>query len=291
MEIGLGLPNAIRGVDAATLLDWAREGDRGGFSTVATTDRIVYPSYESLTVLAAAAAVTERCRLTTAILLAPLRETALLAKQAASVDRLSGGRLTLGLAVGARPDDFRATGADHGRRGATLDAQLGELRRIWQGERRGIAGGIGPEPVNPGGPPIVLGGHSPRAVARAAKHGDGWISGSGGPGMFAGGAAAFRAAWEKEGRQGRPRLLGLAYFSLGPDARENAAAYVNDYYGFAPPYAAQVLSHVAVGEARVAATLGAFAQAGCDELILAPCSADVEQVKLLRAVIDGRPTS
>lgn len=286
MEIGLGLPTSVPGTAGRDLVNWAIEGERAGFSTLATLDRLVYDNYECLTTLAAAAAVTERIRLTTAIMIAPLRtDTALLAKQAATVDRIADGRLVLGVAVGARPDDFTASGAAHRTRGRRLDHQLAELRQIWAGERRGFAGGIGPRPTRQGGPELVLGGHSPAAIARAAAHGDGWISGSGGPGMFAGGAAAVRAAWRDAARPGRPRLLALAYFALGDDAQAAATEHLHDYYGFAPPYAQLVANNAAVGADGVAATVDAFERAGCDELIMVPCSAGIEQVKLLSAVL------
>jgi alkanesulfonate monooxygenase SsuD/methylene tetrahydromethanopterin reductase-like flavin-dependent oxidoreductase (luciferase family) len=286
VDIGLGLPTSVPGVTGRDVLNWAIEGERAGFSTLATLDRLVYDSYECLAALAAAAAVTERTRLATAIMIAPLRtDTALLAKQAATVDRLADGRLVLGVAVGARPDDFTASGADHATRGRRLDDQLTELRRTWAGARRGFAGGIGPRPTRPGGPELLLGGHSPRAIARVAAHGDGWISGSGGPGMFTGGAAAVRADWRRAGRTGRPRLLALAYFAVGDDAGAVAEAYLHDYYGFAPPYAQLVTRNAAIGADGVAGAVEAFRTAGCDELILVPCSADIGQVKQLGAIL------
>ena len=115
MDIGIGLPNAIRGVEGTAILDWARRAEAAGFSSLGTLDRFVYGNCEALVTLAAAAAVTERVRLVTDILIAPLRGTAMLAKQAATVDRLSGGRLVLGLAVGGREDDFVAAEADFAR--------------------------------------------------------------------------------------------------------------------------------------------------------------------------------
>src|SRR5947207_1697192 len=135
MDIGIGLPNAVRGVDRRGIVEWAQRAERAGFSSLGTIDRIAYGNYESLIALAAAAAVTERIRLATDILIAPLRSnTALLAKQASTIDALSGGRLVLGLAVGGRPDDYEVSGLEFGARGRTFERQLEELERGWAGE-------------------------------------------------------------------------------------------------------------------------------------------------------------
>src|SRR5579872_3103060 len=122
MDVGVGLPATIPGVAGPAIVAWARRGEERGFASLGTIDRLVYGNHEPLTALAAAAAVTERARLTTAILIAPLRSNAaLLAKQAATVDSLSGGRLVLGMAVGGREDDYAASGVDFHRRGRLLD--------------------------------------------------------------------------------------------------------------------------------------------------------------------------
>src|SRR4051794_2447572 len=104
MKIGIGLPNTVRGAEGRTLVAWARRAEERGFSTLGTIDRIVYPSYESMTALAAAAGATERIGLLTNILIAPTREPVVLAKQLASLDQLSGGRFTFGVSVGGRED-------------------------------------------------------------------------------------------------------------------------------------------------------------------------------------------
>src|SRR5437588_6447833 len=134
MDIGFGLPNSVRNADGRNLVEFARRAEAAGFSALATIDRIAFPSYESLVTLAAAAAVTERVGLFTNVLLGPTRNPVLLAKEAASVDRLSGGRLRLGLGVGGREDDFTAVGAGFHDRGKRFDRDLDLTRRVWAGE-------------------------------------------------------------------------------------------------------------------------------------------------------------
>src|SRR5919206_1619816 len=125
MDVGIGLPATIPGVGRDQVLEWARRADARGFSSLGTIDRIVYDNYDPLIALAGAAAVTERIRLATTILIAPYRANgALVAKQAASLDRASGGRLTLGVAVGGREDDYEVSGVDFHRRGAIFDEML-----------------------------------------------------------------------------------------------------------------------------------------------------------------------
>jgi alkanesulfonate monooxygenase SsuD/methylene tetrahydromethanopterin reductase-like flavin-dependent oxidoreductase (luciferase family) len=282
MDVGIGLPNAVPGTEGPALVDWARRAEEAGFSTLGTIGRLVYPNYDDLIALAAAAAVTTRIRLTSAILIAPLHlNTALLAKQAASIDRLSGGRLVLGAATGGRDDDYSASGTTTKGRGRRLDEQLQEMRRIWSGEKGGYTRAIGPAPARSGGPEIIVGGMAGAAFTRAARFGDGWMMGGGTPEMFAQGAQAVEQAWQAEGRSGRPRKLSLAYFALGELAREQADRYINDYYGWLGDFASQIAAGAATSAEMVRGYVSAFGQAGCDELIMCPTSSDPEQVNLL----------
>src|SRR5919109_1497156 len=128
MDVGIGLPNSVRGVDRTGIVDWAREAEAAGFSSLGTIDRLVYGNYESLIALTAAAAVTQRIRLVTSILILPFRvNAAFVAKQAATVHHLSGGRLVLGLAVGGRRDDFDASGVPMRGRGRVFERQVEEM--------------------------------------------------------------------------------------------------------------------------------------------------------------------
>lgn len=281
MDIGIGLPSTIPGVDGAVVIDWARQAEARGFSSLGTIDRIVYDNYEPLITLAAAAAVTERIRLATAIMIAPMRASAaMVAKQAATVDRLSNGRLTLGVAVGGREDDYSAADVDFGTRGKRFDAMLEQWERIWAGDSFGTAGAIGPRPVH-GRPQLIFGGTAPAAFRRTVTYGDGWIMGGGGPEAAAQGAEQVRAAWDEAGREGAPRIMALTYFALGPDAQQAASGYLGDYYAFAGPYAEQVAAAASTDEAGIKAAVDAFAQAGCDELICFPCSDAPDQVDRL----------
>lgn len=276
MDVGIGLPNSVRGVERAGIVDWARRAEAAGFSSLGTIDRLAYPSYEPLTALAAAAAVTERIGLLTDILIAPLRtNTALLAKQAATIDHLSDGRLTLGLAVGGRADDYSAGGTDFGTRGAAFDEQLGTLTRLW--EQDAVAPGVAGR-ARPG---ILVGGSNPRTFARAAAHGDGWTMGGGTPDQLAEGAAATREAFAAAGRADTPRVVALCYFALGDGGADAARASLGDYYAWLGDIADQIVASAVTDTGTARGYRDAFAAAGCDELIFFPAATDPAQVELL----------
>src|SRR3954470_5933714 len=172
MDIGIGIPNNVRGTTGPQLLEWARRAETAGFSSLATIGRVAYPTFEELTVFAAAGAVTQRIRFLTDILLAPTRSTAELAKQAATVQQLSGGRLTLGLGVGGREDDYLLTGRDFRGRGRVFDQQLADLRRAFAGEP--LAEAVAPVVPGPVDVPILIGGTGDAAIRRTVEFGAGW---------------------------------------------------------------------------------------------------------------------
>jgi len=277
MDVGIGLPNAVRGVDRPGIVDWAQRAERAGFSSLGTIDRVVYPNYESLIALAAASAVTNQIRLTTDILIAPLRSnTALLAKQAATIDALSGGRLTLGLAVGGRQDDFEASDVDFRARGRIFERQLEEMGAVWRGER-----GIGPAPAANGRPSMLIGGYADVALRRAARYADGWTQGGGTPDAFAESLEKLNGEWSSAAREGKPRAAALFYFALGDDADQMARESLGDYYQFLGDYADQIVQSTAKDADSVKQYLSAFEAAGADEVICFPASHDVGQVELL----------
>ena len=277
MNVGIGLPNAVRGVDRTGIVEWAQRAEQAGFSSLGTLDRLVYPNYESLTALAAAAAVTERIGLVTDILIAPLRSnTALFAKQAATIDALSGGRLTLGLAVGGRPDDFEVSGVDFRRRGRIFEQQVDEMTAVWKGER-----GVGPAPAHDGRPGLLIGGSGDITYQRVAQYADGWTMGGGTPDMFAQGLEKLNSEWASAGREGKPRTMALFYFALGDDAEQMARDSLGDYYAFLGDIAEQIVAGAAKDSETVRQYIAAFEAAGADEVICFPTSTDLGQVDLL----------
>jgi alkanesulfonate monooxygenase SsuD/methylene tetrahydromethanopterin reductase-like flavin-dependent oxidoreductase (luciferase family) len=280
MDIGIGLPNAVPGTDGEQLIEFARRADNAGFSGLGTIDRLIYPNYESLIALAAAAAVTERIPLATTVLLAPYRNNpALLAKQAATLQRLSGGRLTLGLGIGWREDDYEASGLSFEDRGKLFDEVLEQLGPHWSGSSDDTA--LGPE-VSADPPQVILGGSIDKAFKRAAKYGAGWMLGGGTPEQFAEGREKLEAAWSEAGREGTPKGWALAYFALGASAEEDAKSYLTHYYAKRGAETANAIAaSAATDEDTVLAYIQAFTEAGCDELFLMPCSPDPEQVDLL----------
>jgi alkanesulfonate monooxygenase SsuD/methylene tetrahydromethanopterin reductase-like flavin-dependent oxidoreductase (luciferase family) len=286
MKIGLGLPAALPNVDGSLILEWARQAEAGPFSCLGMIDRIVYANYETVTTLAAVAGVTQRLRLMTTILLAPLRSAALLAKQSASLDAFSGGRLTLGLAVGIREDDFAATGTPFRTRGKHFEEHLTTMTRLWSGQAfNEEVGPIGPQPIQQAGPEVLIGGHTPVALGRVGRWGNGYISG-GGPAQRVG--QSFRlveAIWKEAGRPGRPRLVGCAYFGLGPHAAERARESILDYYGFLGPAAQWIASSVSTTAEATRTTIQTYADMGADELVLLPCIPDLDQVSRLAELI------
>jgi len=287
MKIGIGLPATIPGASPALILDWARKADAGPFSSLGIVDRLVYTNYEPLITLAAAAAVTQRIGLMTTILLAPLRNTGILAKQAASLDALSGGRLTLGLAVGRREDDYRAAPASYHDRGRRFDEQLQVMKRIWSGEPLADdTGPVGPAPARKGGPEVLIGGYSPDTIRRLARWGDGFISGGGAdPTRVAELYRSAEEAWKTEGRSGRPRLVGAAYYGLGPNAAERSAPYLRSYYSFLGPAVENMIKALPTTVEAIRGVITGYAAIGMDELILWPCIADLDQVERLADLV------
>ena len=261
------------------MLSWARRAEEGPFASLGVFDRLVYNSYEPMVTLAAVAAVTSRIRLATTVIAGPLRNTAVLAKEAATVDVLSGGRLTLGVALGAREEEYQAAEVDYGSRGRRLTDQLAALRSYWEDES------FGPKPVQSGGPELLVGGLSDRAFARVARYADGYVHGGGPPKAFAKVAAKVRAAWTDAGRPGHPRLWAMGYYAFGDEEVETGADYLRDYYAFTGPFAEKVAAGLLTTPQAIAHFVRGYEELGCDELLLFPTVANTAQLERLADMI------
>lgn len=267
------MPNAVPGTPFEFLVEWAEKADAGTFSSVGVVDRVVYDSHDPLTTLAAAAEATERIGLVTMVVIGPLRDNAELARDAAAIDTTSGGRLTLGLAVGARTEDYEAKGVSPVGRGDRLTEQLLDLRLAWEAE------GLN-------GPRLLVGGSSDVSFLRMARYADGYVHGGGPPRTFVRAADTARTAWSELDRTGAPQLWGQGYFALGEAATvEKGRAYMRDYYAFTGPFAEKIAEGMLSTPQAVAQFVRGYAEAGCHELVLFPAVADLAQIDLLASAL------
>jgi alkanesulfonate monooxygenase SsuD/methylene tetrahydromethanopterin reductase-like flavin-dependent oxidoreductase (luciferase family) len=275
MRIGVGLPNVIPDTPLEALVDWARRIDAGPFTSAGVLHRVAYDARDPLETLAFAAAETERIALVTMVAVAPLYETGRLAGAVTGIQQHSGGRLVLGLAVGARLEDYRAAGVDPRGRGRRFDEQLVELRDGFD-----LAGG---QP-----PPLLVGGSSDATFARVARIADGYVHGGGPPRAFVRTADRARTAWEDADRPGEPALWGQSYFALGDDEVEQGGRrYMLDYYAFTGPFAERIAEGLLTTPQQIAAQIRGYAEAGCDELVLLPAVGDLDQVDRLAEVVSA----
>src|SRR3954451_24951834 len=276
MQLSMTLPTMLPHSRAQTLA-WCRAIGDGSWASLAVPERITYTSHDWTTDLAAAAALTERVRLYTTIVILPAHDEVAVAKQLASIDVLSDGRLTVGVGVGGREHDYRAIGGSFSRRWQRMDDQVAEMRRIWAQEPpfEG-ADPVGPPPVQDGGPPFVAGVVGPKALARAAR----WAVGVDDPSSITAvdavalGAARERVvqAWKDAGRAEAPHFSASLWYALGPDAKQQLGDYVFEYMkifdeGFARSLAETAPVHTA---AALREAMDAARQAGCDEFFLVP---------------------
>jgi alkanesulfonate monooxygenase SsuD/methylene tetrahydromethanopterin reductase-like flavin-dependent oxidoreductase (luciferase family) len=174
VRIGVNVPNFGPGTDPGLLRDWARTVEGLGYDLLMVSDHVAitpdvaeqYPApfYEPFTTLAWLAGITERVRLGTTVLIVPYRHPLLVARMAANLDELSGGRLVLGVGVGWARQEFAALGVDFGRRGRLTDEHLDTLRAAWADHADYRTGAI----------PIWVGGNSDAALRRAVRRGDAW---------------------------------------------------------------------------------------------------------------------
>ncbi len=293
MDIGLTLPSFVRGADRAAILEWCERVDEGPFSSVSVGERIAYPSHELVATLAFAAAATERVRIQSTVAVLPIHDPVRFAKQMATIDVLSGGRLTVGVGVGGRESDYAALGIPFERRFARLDEQVATMQRVWRGETvvEGLPP-VGPEPVQAGGPPLLTASMGPLSLARSARWADGLAGWDLAPDP-AGVDATFRRAedaWLAAGRAEPPWLATSSWFALGDGARERLFGYAYDYLSnFGDSAATAMAGLCRLSDAgALRDTIEALGETGCNELVLVPTTLDIAELDRLLEVVTGR---
>lgn len=289
MRIGICFPMSMDVLRQRDMfIDFCRAAEAGGLSTIALGDRFAYRNQDPLIALAMAAGVTSRIGLVTSVLALPARNTGALAKEAASLDVLSGGRFTLGVGISSRPDDFRVLNMEWKGRAARFEQQIGELRSIWRGDPRadGIPQ-IGPLPYTPGGPKIIVGAISEPALRRAGRIADGIMTWSFHPDVNAQRSqiALMREEWDAAGRTDVPSVIAAMYFALGTNAEQLLKGYLNEYYGYSEQTQDRAIEATTFSEAAIEKAIEAYAQAGVGELLFAAPTADVDQVNGLAEIV------
>ena len=280
-------------LDAATLESWARVIDDGPFSSLCFGERVAFDNPETLTLLGALAAWTQRVRLVTTVIVPQLHDPVLLAKALASADLLSRGRLTVGLGVGGRREDYAAVGADpdsQTMRGLAERAAV--LKRVWAGDKvTDTTCPVGPAPVQPGGPPLWVGTMGPKTVRSAAA----WADGLAGTTMDLEVAKVdelfevARAAWADAGKA-RPHLATSFWFAVGESgaARAQVHRHLRRYMNWIPAEYVDAMAPTTgwAGTAdQLRHTLAKFADIGTDEVQLIPTSSDIDQMRRVADVV------
>lgn len=285
MDIGMNLPVMAPGLDRELTLAWCRAIDEGPWSSLALGERINFPNPDMIALVSAAAVATERVRLVTNVAVPHLHHPVMLAKQLATVDVLSGGRLAVGLGVGGREEDYLAVDADWDQpRVARLEQHANRLREIWSGTRAHPEAlrPVEPFPVQAGGPPLLAGALGPRSIARAARWADGLVGFSFGL-AEAEVRAAFdltRQAWADAGRDAPPRLVTGCFVALGPDADEQMETFLRRYLNFLGPAAEHAIPVATVRSPEALRQAVATAETlGADEVLLTPTTVDPAEVE------------
>jgi alkanesulfonate monooxygenase SsuD/methylene tetrahydromethanopterin reductase-like flavin-dependent oxidoreductase (luciferase family) len=280
-------------LDAPTLREWAQVIDGGPFSSLCWGERIAFDNPESLTLLGALAAWTDRVRLVTTVVVPQLHDPVMLAKSLATGDMLSGGRLTVGLGVGGRQEDYRAVGADIATQTMRAMADsVAVMRRIWAGEKvTDSTVPVGPPPLQVGGPQLLVGTIGPKTVRSAAA----WADGLAGMTLdldvenqnelF----DVARAAWASAGKQ-RPHLATSFWFAIGRGAgpREQVHQHLRRYMNWIPAEYVDAMAPTtgwAGTDDELVEVLRRFQAIGTDEIHLIPTSSDIDQVRRVADVV------
>ncbi len=293
MKFGICLPYMKDDYDRDAILSWCRAIDKGPFASLSCGERISGNSYEMRALLAAAAAVTERVRIVPSLYVLPMHNAVWAAKEIATLDVISGGRVTLTVGVGGREQDYQAVEADFSRRHQRMDEQVAVLRDTWAGKPPAPGlDPVGPAPVQAGGPPILAGAMGPKAIARAAAWADGLY------GFALNGESHiiqyfFDTAdqcWQDAGREEKPYRMGGFWFSLADNAKQQLQNYTYNYLRIAGEQIARDVAATMTrhNEDAVREAIDTIEETGCQELMLVPATADLRELDAISELLDKR---
>lgn len=294
MRIGMTIPFMEPGWNRESMKQWAQEIDRGPWSSLAMGERITFVNPEFMTSLAACAAWTERVELISTVSVLTMHNPVLMAKQFATIDVISNGRLTLGVGTGGRKEDYEAIGADwSNHRMAKLEENALLMQRVWQGDNTVLPNAlriVEPLPVQQGGPKILVGAIGPKSIAAAARYADGLTGFS----MLASlddikqSFEHFRAAWQAAGREGSPRLIASFWYGIEREGKEKMVRHLERYMNFMPPAVAkQLIPHAGFNGSinDLKDFLGEIKALGADDVILAPTTTNLDEIKQLATAL------
>ncbi len=293
MKIGLCLPYMKAGLTREDYLTWFRHIDQGPFHSISCGERILGPTYDMRVLLSAAAAVTERIEINTTLYVLPMHNAVRAAKEIATLDVMSNGRLTVTVGYGGRELDYKAVGAEYRGRHARMDEQVATMRSIWsqQPPFEGVDP-VGPVPAQAGGPRIYTGAMGPKGIARSAQWADGifaW-SDNGEQEEIANTLGMAGAAWSEAGRDSTPYKMGGFWFTLAEDGQQKLYDYVYNYLLIAGEDIAKWMAGT-VNRSNTDAVIEALdnlESAGCEEAMLSPITAELTEIDRIADIIARR---
>jgi alkanesulfonate monooxygenase SsuD/methylene tetrahydromethanopterin reductase-like flavin-dependent oxidoreductase (luciferase family) len=289
MEIGMTLPVMAPGLDRDTFVQWCERIDGGFFASIAAGERISFFNPDLTAALAAASALTSWVKIVSGVFVPMLHHPVMLAKQLATIDVLSGGRLVAGLGVGGREQDYESVDAPLGHRLTRLAQSVETMRSVWRGEPV-VEGAlpVGPAPVQEGGPKLLAGSIMVESIQAASKWADGLCGYSFGPSaaemelQF----EAARRAWKERGRP-KPWLGTGFWYAVGPNAREQLEAYLDRYLNFMAPVARENVKQICIATTPQALkdAVQEAKDAGADDVLLVPTTSDPDDVHRVKDIL------
>jgi alkanesulfonate monooxygenase SsuD/methylene tetrahydromethanopterin reductase-like flavin-dependent oxidoreductase (luciferase family) len=294
MKIGICIPYMKAGLSREDYLAWFSAIDQGPFHSLSCGERVHGPTYDMRVLLSAAAIATQRVEITPTLYVLPMHSAARVAKEIATLDVLSGGRVkNVAVGYGGREKDYEAVNASFVGRYGRMDRQVELMQKIWNGEEIVEGGGfIGPEPIWKSAPRLLAGAMGPKSIERCAPWADGlyaW-SGNGEANELGRTFSMADQAWERANREQAPYRLGGFWYTLAEDGQRKLYDYVYEYLSIAGPEIAKMMAesvHRNSADAVLQALDNAEA-AGCEEVFMVPATAEPVEIEGLVELLANR---